>query len=131
MNKGLQLWVNLKKEYKMVEPRYQELVSKDIPVVSKDGVTVKIISGESMGVKSPVKTYTPTMYLDFKLEPNATFSQPTPNHYNTFLYTLEGDLFVGEDTSPTPAHHTVVFFYYCFTHNNKMLNSLNPFLLYF
>jgi len=108
MTRGLQLWVNLKKEHKMVEPRYQELASKDIPVASKDGVTVKIISGESMGIKSPVKTYTPTMNLDFSLEPNATFTQPTPKHYNTFLYTLDGDIIIGDDNSITPAHHTVL-----------------------
>lgn len=48
---GLQLWVNLAKKYKMVEPAYQELLSKDIPVVKKDGVRVKVIAGESMGVK--------------------------------------------------------------------------------
>ena len=106
--RGLQLWVNLKKEHKMVEPRYQELAAKDIPVVNKNGVTVRVISGESMDVKSPVKTYTPTMYLDFKLEPNATFSQPTPKHYNTFIYTIEGDVIVGDDTSATAAHYTAV-----------------------
>lgn len=48
---GLQLWVNLAKKNKMVKPAYQELLSKDIPVVKKDGVQVKIIAGESMGVK--------------------------------------------------------------------------------
>ena len=50
-NRGLQLWVNLKKEDKMVKPAYQELLDKDIPKVTQDGVTVKIIAGESMGVK--------------------------------------------------------------------------------
>lgn len=33
----------------MVEPRYQELLKKDIPHVSKDGVHVAVIAGESMG----------------------------------------------------------------------------------
>lgn len=48
---GLQLWVNLAKKDKMVKPAYQELLSKDIPVVKKDGVLVKVIAGESMDVK--------------------------------------------------------------------------------
>lgn len=48
---GLQLWVNLAKKFKMVDPAYQELLSKDIPLVKKDGVQVKVIAGESMGVK--------------------------------------------------------------------------------
>ena len=33
----------------MVEPRYQELLKSDIPTVSKDGVHVVVIAGESMG----------------------------------------------------------------------------------
>ena len=53
--RGLQLWVNLKNENKMVEPKYQELEAKEIPFCEKDGVHVKVIAGESMGIKSPVK----------------------------------------------------------------------------
>lgn len=48
---GLQLWVNLRSSEKMVEPRYQELKSGEIPKPSKDGVTVAVISGEALGVK--------------------------------------------------------------------------------
>lgn len=48
---GLQLWVNLRSSQKMVEPRYQELKSKEIPKPSQDGVTVAVISGEALGVK--------------------------------------------------------------------------------
>lgn len=48
---GLQLWVNLAKKYKMIEPAYQELLDKDIPRATKDGVTVKVIAGEAFGIK--------------------------------------------------------------------------------
>ncbi|KAB0390970.1 hypothetical protein E2I00_018542, partial [Balaenoptera physalus] len=48
---GLQLWVNLRSPQKMVEPRYQELKSNEIPKPSKEGVTVAVISGEALGVK--------------------------------------------------------------------------------
>ena len=49
-NVGLQLWINLKAKEKMIEPQYQELLSKDIPHVEKDGVHVAVIAGESMGI---------------------------------------------------------------------------------
>ena len=48
---GLQLWINLSHENKMVEPSYQELYDKDIHRTTKDGVTVKVIAGESLGLK--------------------------------------------------------------------------------
>lgn len=53
---GLQLWVNLAKDQKMVPPAYQEHLGSNIPSVTKDGVTVKIIAGESYGVKVNNKT---------------------------------------------------------------------------
>ena len=34
----------------MVEPRYQELPSKDVPRVTKDGVTAIVIAGEALGI---------------------------------------------------------------------------------
>jgi redox-sensitive bicupin YhaK (pirin superfamily) len=51
---GLQLWVNLSKKYKMVEPNYQELLDKDIPrTATPDGsVQVKIMYVISLNIKS-------------------------------------------------------------------------------
>ena len=37
MTRGLQLWVNLKSELKMIEPAYQELRSDQIPFGENDG----------------------------------------------------------------------------------------------
>lgn len=48
---GLQLWVNLSRRDKMVEPAYQELKDSDIPKPSQGGVTVTVISGEALGAK--------------------------------------------------------------------------------
>ena len=44
-----------------------------------------------MGVASPVRTRTPTYYLDFELRPGASHSQPIPTGWNTFAYTLDGE----------------------------------------
>lgn len=108
LNHGLQLWVNLGSKDKLVEPRYQELKDKDIPRKTENGVTVKVIAGESMGVKSPVYTYTPTMYLDFTLEPKSKFTQPVPNNFNGFIYVLSGSALFGSKKFKGEAHHTLV-----------------------
>ncbi|XP_058297815.1 pirin [Hylobates moloch] len=91
---GLQLWVNLRSSEKMVEPQYQELKSEEIPKPSKDGVTVAVISGEALGIKSKVYTRTPTLYLDFKLDPGAKHSQPIPKGWTSFIYTISGDVYI-------------------------------------
>ncbi|XP_052360464.1 uncharacterized protein LOC127920413 isoform X30 [Oncorhynchus keta] len=57
---GLQLWVNLRREDKMVEPQYQELKDSQVPKPSREGVTVAVISGQALGVqvKSTILTIT-------------------------------------------------------------------------
>ena len=44
-----------------------------------------------MDVASPVRTRTPTYYLDFELEPGASHSQLIPEGWTTFAYTLDGE----------------------------------------
>ncbi|XP_053400263.1 pirin-like isoform X2 [Mercenaria mercenaria] len=107
---GLQLWVNLSKENKMTKPAYQELLDKDIPRTTQNGVTVKVIAGESLGIKSPVKTRTPTMYLDFKLDKGASLNQAVPEGWKGFVYVLSGSALFGpsDKAKKGPAHHTLV-----------------------
>ncbi|XP_053722372.1 pirin isoform X1 [Synchiropus splendidus] len=107
---GLQLWVNLSRREKMVEPAYQELPSSKIPKRTDGGVTVVVISGEALGAKSKIYTRTPTMYLDFSLQSGATHVQPVPCGWTSFLYTLAGCVHVGPDEEQrrVEAHHTVV-----------------------
>ncbi|KAL6060893.1 Pirin [Balamuthia mandrillaris] len=91
VNHGLQLWINLAAKHKMTEPQYQELLAADIPVAREEGVLVRVIAGESCGVKAEVRTRTPTMYLDVEMEEGATFQQHIPSEYRGFVYVLSGE----------------------------------------
>ncbi|KAK8510349.1 hypothetical protein V6N13_100376 [Hibiscus sabdariffa] len=109
VHKGLQLWINLSSHEKMIEPRYQELLSEDIPSAEQDGVEVRVIAGESMGIRSPVYTRTPTMYLDFSLRPRSQVHQHIPESWNAFAYIVEGEgVFGYQNRTPIPANHVVV-----------------------
>jgi redox-sensitive bicupin YhaK (pirin superfamily) len=104
---GLQLWVNLPREQKMVPPAYQELTKEQVPEESRGGVTVRVIAGRALGVTSPVMTRTPTMYLDFSLEPGSCHKQEVPEGWTTLAYTLAGaSRLGGREVAP---HHTVIF----------------------
>ena len=124
----------------MVAPEYQELLNKDIPKASENGVSVVVIAGESLGKKvrnhlqlphlnvaksipllltcsltfyptqSPVRTRTPTTYLDFKLESGAKFFQPVCRNWTAFIYILSGEGKFGpaENATTSNAHHTLV-----------------------
>ena len=58
---GFQIWVNLPAKDKMMEPRYQDIPSEDIPEVSNEDGTVwaKVIAGEALGVSAVIDTVIP------------------------------------------------------------------------
>ena len=106
-NVGLQLWVDLPEKYKLTDPRYQELRDADIPRAKPDEkVEIKVISGDSFGVKSPVQTLVGVWYLDVKVAAGGKVSQPLPAGWTTFMYTLTGrPTIAGKEVEP---YHTVV-----------------------
>jgi len=89
---GIQLWVNLPQQDKMIPPRYQEIPVAQIPVAQTEdaSVTVRVIAGEALGAKAVIETRTPIIYLHLTLQPGATLVQPVPKVYNAFAYVLEG-----------------------------------------
>ncbi|XP_047334992.1 pirin-like protein [Impatiens glandulifera] len=95
--KGLQLWINLSSKHKMIEPGYQEIMSKDVAEATRDGVKVRVIAGEALGIRSPIYTRTPTMFLDFTLKPGADLRQVIPESWNAFVYVLEGEGVFGRE----------------------------------
>ncbi|KAA8916205.1 hypothetical protein TRICI_001640 [Trichomonascus ciferrii] len=105
----MQLWVDLPKDLKECEPRYRDLAAKEIPVANpSDKVEVKVISGESNGVKSVQDlAYTPVVFYDYRVQPGGKVSQEVPDDFNVFLYILNGSLQVNETF--VPEHHNVVF----------------------
>ena len=106
-NVGLQLWVDLPEKYKLSDPRYQELRDADIPRARPDEkVEIKVISGDSFGVKSPVQTLVGVWYLDVKVAAGGKVSQALPAGWTTFMYTLTGrPTIAGKEVEP---FHTVV-----------------------
>jgi redox-sensitive bicupin YhaK (pirin superfamily) len=90
---AFQLWVNLPQRDKMMHPRYQEIPAAKIPIgQTNDGlVTVKVIAGESLGVRAVIETRTPIMYLHFTLQPGGRVSQSMPEEFNGFAYVVSGE----------------------------------------
>jgi redox-sensitive bicupin YhaK (pirin superfamily) len=106
---GFQLWVNLPKKDKMMNPRYQELPSKKIPIIQSNDVQVKVIAGESMGEKSVIETRTPIMYLHFTLQPNAQVTQIIPQNYNAFAYVINGEGLFGDKQISAHKEQIILF----------------------
>lgn len=90
---GFQLWLNLPAKDKLRDPWYRDIPSAEIPEFEQDGVKVRVIAGESHGVKGAVqREHTEPLYLDLHLEPGASFEQLLPEAHNAFVYVYRGAL---------------------------------------
>jgi redox-sensitive bicupin YhaK (pirin superfamily) len=89
---GLQLWVNLPKDKKMSSPKYQQINTKDMPNIQKDGYLIRVLAGSYEGQVSPVKTQTPIGYYHLTLEPQAKLSFKIPTDWMSMLYVVSGKI---------------------------------------
>jgi redox-sensitive bicupin YhaK (pirin superfamily) len=108
---GFQLWVNLPRRDKMMEPRYQEISASRIPVArSGDGrVTVRVIAGEAMGKSAVIETQTPILYLHVALAPGSSVALPAPPDYNVFAWIVRGEGRLGREKKAAGEGEMVLF----------------------
>ena len=88
--RGFQLWLNLPKEKKMIEPSYHDIQANQIPSVTLDDGTVKIISGEFQSIVGPGNPHTGVLYLDIHLDKDAKITVPIEKDWNAFIYVYDG-----------------------------------------
>ncbi len=98
MLRGMQLWVNLPHKAKMSEPKYRDVVHKDVPTLEiSQGVSAKLISGTLLGSKGPVDDLTAKInYFHFTLQPGKEVSFDVDAAHNAFAFLLNGSAQFGE-----------------------------------
>ena len=96
---GFQLWVNLPARLKMTKPRYQDILSNQIPEVTReDGVKIRVIAGEVDGVRGAIsEIFADPVYLDVSIPAKGSFSHPVEKEHTAFAYVFEGRGFFGSD----------------------------------
>jgi len=88
---GFQLWANLPAKNKMMEPRYREVKSADIPVVEEGGAVIKVICGRVNKITGPVTDIvTGPEYLDVEIGPGKVFSRKIKDTKTAFAYVISG-----------------------------------------
>jgi quercetin 2,3-dioxygenase len=89
---GFQLWANLPARLKMTAPRYQDVLSKDIPEVTDDnGTTVRVICGDFWGQKGPVEgVAADPRYLDISVPAGRTKRLQVETSRHAFAYVFAG-----------------------------------------
>jgi len=94
---GFQLWANLPASHKMMDPRYRDIRSAEVPVVeAPGGVRIRVICGEVQGSRGPVRDVViEPEYLDVSLSAGASYEHPTPSGHTVIAYVFEGEAVFG------------------------------------
>ena len=95
---GIQLWLNLPVEKKMMAANYQHIKNEDFRVVSsKDNkVNIQIIAGELEGVYGCIKTQTPVNAFMITVEAGGSYTIKVPNSHQSTVYLLKGDVLIND-----------------------------------
>ena len=99
---GFQLWANLPKSHKMMDPRYRDITSERTPTVTLDyGVTIRVICGTVGDVRGPVDDIvTDPEYLDITIPPGVNYQHPVKPGHTVFAYIIVGSGYFEPDRDP-------------------------------
>ena len=99
---GFQLWANLPKSHKMMDPRYRDVKSDQIPVVSlENGTKIRVVCGKVGNTQGPVQDIvTDPEYLDITVPAGSGVFSPTKYGHRVLTYIIEGRGYLGKEKEP-------------------------------
>ena len=108
---GFQLWVNLPARLKMTDPRYQDIRSGEVALLSSSdgGALLRLIAGDLAGHKGPGITHTPITVVHATVSPGGQVRLPWRPDFNALGYVLAGNGTVGTQRRPVRTGQLVVF----------------------
>ncbi|WP_436771892.1 pirin family protein [Yinghuangia sp. YIM S09857] len=108
---GIQLWVNLPSGKKMSDPRYQDIRSGQVKLLTTEdgGALVRLIAGSVAGFGGPGVTHTPITLIHASVNPGARLELPWQPDYNALVYSLAGNGTAGAEQRPLRRGQTAVF----------------------
>lgn len=92
---GIQSWVALPDGEEDIDPSFTHFPAAVLPRFAADGVELTVVAGQSFGLRSPVVTRWPTLYVDAQISQGATLEVPT-EHAERAVYVARGEIAIGE-----------------------------------
>lgn len=92
---GLQLWLALPEAAEEIEPEFLHYPSASLPALTLQAVPVRVLIGTAYGVSSPVKTLSPTLYIEADLQAGQSLALPE-GVSELGIYVASGQLQLGE-----------------------------------
>jgi redox-sensitive bicupin YhaK (pirin superfamily) len=96
---GIQLWVNLPAKLKMTTPRYQDIGSREVALVTNENgdAIIRVIAGSLGEFAGPGSTHTAITLVHVSLLPGGQLVLPWNPAFNALTYVLAGSGTVGTD----------------------------------
>jgi redox-sensitive bicupin YhaK (pirin superfamily) len=94
---GLQTWIALPAADQEIAPAFDHYTADQIPGLDAEGVKLSVVVGQMDGLRSPVRTYSDTIYADLVLADAARY-QLKAEHVERAVYVVSGAIeIVGQD----------------------------------
>jgi redox-sensitive bicupin YhaK (pirin superfamily) len=91
---GLQLWVALPRLHEESRPEFVHYPAPALPQIECNGAVIRVLAGRAYGVKSPVRTHSPLIYLDIELSAGRCLRLPE-EYSERALYVVSGEITLG------------------------------------
>lgn len=91
---GVQLWLNLPAEDKMVPPAYKSIKNSEIEEIELENGKIRLLAGRYKDKKGYISKYLPLDYYDIHLNPNASTVIETDRERSVMVFTLLGDAYI-------------------------------------
>ena len=109
---GIQLWINLPKEKKMIQPNYQHVKKDDFKVVvSEDGnITTRVIAGSLHGYDGMIQTQTSLDAYMMDLKKGGSMSFPLKEEHQAMIYLIDGNVRVDQNENLKINENQIIIF---------------------
>lgn len=87
---GIQLWLNLPRSKKMMEPNYQQANIGEMESIVADKSVVTVVAGEQKGKKGVINTQTKVNAFWVDLEADGQVGIEIPNNQDSLVYLIKG-----------------------------------------
>lgn len=94
---GIQLWIALPTDQEEREPAFEHYPAIDIPELDVAGVRVRVIMGEAYGQISPVTSYSPMVYLEYRIPKGTAIALPE-SYPELAAYVVAGNVRIDRDS---------------------------------
>jgi redox-sensitive bicupin YhaK (pirin superfamily) len=93
---GLQCWLGLPREYEETDPGFLHHDVADLPIISENGKSIRVVVGNIYGQRSPVPTLSDTLFADATLAAGASLPIDATTQERA-LYIVSGEIEIAGD----------------------------------